>query len=358
MVVNKEGIKEELNHKKAIKFRSNKERATYFLNLFNKKDRVLILIWADPDALASALAVKRILQNRVEKVIISNVNEITRLNNQVMVKLLQIPLQKFSPELLKDFNKFILVDSQPSHREEFKNIHFHAVIDHHPVVNQFSADFTDIRPDYGSTSTILFEYLKSLKIKLRLNLATALVYGIKTDTDNFEKSANLHDVIAFHSLFKHVNKHLLNKIESSCLRRSELKYFKIALNNLKYQRNKVFVYVGKVTNSDVLVLIADFLNRVYETSWVFVGGEYKKKLVIIIRCDGYKKDAGKLAVRVFKNLGTAGGHREKARAEIPFSNLNIESEDFSTLTLIRLFKKYFKEPKSSSHRILKEAPII
>ncbi len=351
--------KEEINNnKKNFKFRSNKERVNYFLSLFTKKDRVPILIWADPDALASALAVKRILQNRVEKVIISNVNEITRLNNQVMVKLLQIPLQKFSPELLKSFNKVILVDSQPTHREEFKNIHFNVVIDHHPISNNFSAEFTDIRPDYGATSTILFEYLKTLKIKLRLNLATALVYGIKTDTDNFEKSANLHDVIAFHSLFKHVNKHLLNKIESSSLRRSELKYFKIALNNLKYLRNKVFVYVGKVTSSDVLVLIADFLNRVYETSWVFVAGEYKKKLIVIIRCDGYRKDAGKLAVKVFKNLGTAGGHREKARAEIPFSNLNIEPEEFTTSSLIRLFKKYFKEPKSLTQKHFKEAPII
>lgn len=350
--------KGESNNKKVGKFRSNKERVTYFLSLFNKKDRVLILIWADPDALASALAVKRILQNRVERVVISNVNEISRLNNQVMVKLLQIPLQKFSPELLKNFNKVILVDSQPSHREEFKNIHFNAIIDHHPTLNNFSAEFTDIRPDYGATSTILFEYLKTLKIKIRLNLATALVYGIKTDTDNFEKSANLHDVIAFHSLFKYVNKHLLKKIEASSLRRSELKYFKMALNNLKFKRNKAFVYIGKVTSADILVLIADFLNRIYETSWVFVAGEYKKKLIVIIRCDGYRKDAGKLAVKVFKNLGLAGGHKEKARAEIPFTNLNIEPEDFTTSTLIKIFKKYFKEPKSFSHRYLKEAPII
>jgi nanoRNase/pAp phosphatase (c-di-AMP/oligoRNAs hydrolase) len=89
-------------------------------------------------------------------------------------------------------------------------------------------------------------------------------------------------------------------------------------------------------------LIADFLNKVYETSWVFVGGYYKKNLIIIIRCDGYRKDAGKLATKLFKDIGLAGGHREKARAEIPFKNLETPPEEFSTLKLIRLFDKYFK----------------
>jgi nanoRNase/pAp phosphatase (c-di-AMP/oligoRNAs hydrolase) len=330
------------NNYKKLKFRSNKERINYFLKLFNKEDKVLVLIWADPDALACALALKRILQNKVEKVDISNVNEIVRLNNQLMVDVLKIPLVKFSQELLEIYNKFILVDSQPTHREEFKNIKFTAVIDHHPFTEGWEAEYVDIRPNYGAVSTILFEYLKTLKIKPSVYLATALIYGIKIDTDNFVRSANPHDVIAFQKLYKHMNKYLLNKIEGHHIRRSELKYFKMALDQLKFQKGKIFVYIGKILNTDILVVIADFLSKIYDTSWVFVGGEFKKNLIIIIRCDGYRKDAGKLAKKLFKGIGLAGGHREKARAEIPFSNLNLESEKFDTKDLIKLFEKYFK----------------
>lgn len=329
------------NYKKQ-KFRSNKERVSYFLKLFNKEDKVLILIWADPDALACALALKKILQSRVEKIGISNVNEIARLNNKVMVDILKISLVKFSKELLDSYNKFILVDSQPTHREEFKNIKFTAVIDHHPPTDGWEAEYVDIRPNYGAASTILFEYLKTLKIKPSVYLATALIYGIKVDTDNFGRSANPHDVTAFQKLYKYMNRYLLNKIEGYHIRRSELKYFKIALDQLKFQKNRIFVYIGKVLNTDILVIIADFLNKIYDTSWVFVGGEYKKNLVIIIRCDGYRKDAGKLAMRLFKDVGLAGGHREKARAEIPFSNLNVDEEKFDTASFIKLFEKYFK----------------
>ncbi len=324
------------------KFRSNRERVQHFLKLFEKKDRVLVLFWADPDALASAYAIKKILQNRVSKITLSHVNEIRRLNNIVMVEILKIPITSFNPNLLVDYTKFILVDSQPSHRDDFKDISFTAVIDHHPQTSGWKASYVDIRPNYGSTSTILYEYLKALKLKPNVYLATALIYGIKTDTDNFRKSAQLQDVLAFQALFKRMNKHLLNKIESSDLRRSELKYFKIALSNLKYRGNRAFTYLGRVSNPDVLVLVADFLNKVYETAWVFVGGEYKKNLILIVRCDGYRKDAGKLVGNLFKNMGKAGGHREKARAEIPFEKIQIDPEEFNTTSLIKLFKKYLK----------------
>ncbi len=340
------------------RFKSNKERLQNFLKLFDKNDQVLILIWADPDALASAFALKRILQGRVSKVTISAINEIKRLNNLVMVEILKIPLTPFQRESLRDYQKFILVDSQPTHNEIFKEIPFTAVIDHHPITEGWSAEYTDLRPKYGATSTILYEYLKTLRLKPNVYLSTALIYGIKTDTDNFKKSAQLQDVLAFQRLFKRMNKHLLNKIEASDLRRSELRYFKIALNNLKYQGNRAFSYLGKVSSPDILVLIADFLNKVYETGWVFVAGEYKKNLVIIVRCDGYRKDAGKLVSRLFKNLGLAGGHREKARAEIPFAKLSSDPEEFTTASLLKLFKRYFSPKEEKRERPGLEAPPI
>ncbi|MFN3505489.1 MAG: DHH family phosphoesterase [Caldimicrobium sp.] len=342
---------------KEKKFKSNKERINAFLKHFQKQDDILILLWADPDALASAYALKKILQNKVNTITISAVNEIRRLNNLVMIEVLKIPLTRYSEDLLKRHNKIILVDSQPPHRDEFSSINFTAVIDHHPITSGWEAAYVDIRPNYGATSSIMYEYLKTLKIKPNVYLSTALVYGIKTDTDNFKKSAQKQDVIAFQKLYNRMNKHLLNKIESSDLRRSELRYFKIALNNLKYRGNRAFCYLGKVSHPDILVLIADFLNKVYETSWVFVGGEYKKTLILIVRCDGYRKDAGKLVSRLFKNLGKAGGHKEKARAEISFEKLNIEPDEFTTVNLIRLFKKHFiKSDKRGSS--LGEAPLL
>ncbi|NPA48382.1 MAG: phosphoethanolamine methyltransferase [Thermodesulfobacteria bacterium] len=328
---------------KITRFKSNKERVKTLLSQFKKDDRVLILIWADPDSMASALAMKRLIRSRVSEVTIAHVNEIRRLNNLAMVQLLKIPLVKWRQVKASDYTKKVLIDSQPPHNAEFQKLQFDVVIDHHPLTTGWDAPFIDIRPEYGAASSMMTEYLRTQKIKPSVVLATALIYGIKTDTSNFEKECTIQDVLCFQYLFKRMNRHLLHKIEASDIRRSELKYFRKALEEVKIRKQRLFSHVGKVPNPDILVVIADFFNHVHEIGWVFISGEYRDRLVVIIRCDGYRKDAGKLAQRVFGSLGFAGGHREKARAEVPLEKLNNNGSNFTTRSLIRILEKHFRK---------------
>ncbi len=328
---------------RATKRMSNRERLKAFLQLFRRCDRVLIVIIADPDSMASALAVKRLLARRVEHIAIAHPNKIKRVNNIAMRDLLKIPLQHLRNTKRDEFTKFLLLDSQPGHNPDLAGIKYNAVIDHHPVTSGWEADFVDIRPEYGATSSMLTEYLKAAKIKPAVALATALFYGIKVDTQNFTKKASPSDVLCFQYLFKRINQQLLNKIETSDIRRSELKYFKAALDNMKFSKKRIYSHIGKVTSPDILVVVADFFTHVSDIGWVIVSGFYSEKLIVIFRCDGYKKDAGKLAARVFGKLGTAGGHRQSARAEVPVKNLNGGTiKKFTTKTLQRLMVKHLQ----------------
>ncbi len=78
-----------------------------------------------------------------------------------------------------------MLDSQPYHHKLFMEHPYDIIIDHHPVTEPVKADFLDIREDYGANSSIMTEYLKAAKIKPSARVATALFYGIKTDTHNF-----------------------------------------------------------------------------------------------------------------------------------------------------------------------------
>ncbi len=326
---------------KATKRMSNRERLRAFLQLFRRSDRVLVIIVADPDSMASAQAVKRLLARRVDQVTIAHPNKIKRVNNLAMKELLKIPLQHLRNTKRDEYTKFILLDSQPSHNPDLANIRYDAVIDHHPITQGWDADFVDIRPEYGATASMLTEYLKAANIKPAVALATALFYGIKVDTQNFTKKASHADVLCFQYLFKRINQQLLNKIEASDIRRSELRYFKSALDNMKFSKKRIYSHIGKVSNPDILVVVADFFTHVSDIGWVIVSGIYGDKLIIIFRCDGYKKDAGKLATKVFGKLGTAGGHRQSARAEVPLKNLNESTvKRFNTKTLQRLFLRH------------------
>ena len=311
--------------------RSRQERLRELLKVFTSKDRVLITICADPDSLASAMALKRLLWRRVKGVTITHFNEIIRFDNLTMIRLLKIPLEKLQGLRVSRFSKIVLVDGQPNHSESFAALKYDVIIDHHPLSQKLQASFIDIRPQYGATATIMTEYLRAAKIRPSKSLATAIIFAIRVDTGNFESGVTGEEVKAFRYLFPLADLNLLRKIEMADMRTEDLKYFRLALENKKIIKGKVFSHLGQIDSPDNLVLVADFFMRLHEIAWVVVSGVYRKTLVVVIRNDGFRKDAGALANRVFGRLGSAGGRRSRARAEIPLSDLQKQSgKDYPT----------------------------
>lgn len=294
------------------------EKLRRFYSRFSGGDRVLIVINADPDSIASALAVRRLLWRKAGSVTISHINVIKRPDNIAMAGLLNANLVHVEDIDFGAFDRFVILDSQPAHCDDFSKFVPDAVIDHHPDTG-VKAPFVDIRPEYGANASIMTEYIRAAKIKPSAKLATGLFYAIKTDTRNFERQTIIEDLRAFQFVFKYTNVHLARKIEQADLRLDFLKYFKEALNRMRMRRNKAFAHLGHVKNPDICVIIADFLMRIQSVQWSVVSGVAHGKIVIIFRNDGLRKDAGKVAKSGFGNIGSAGGHKSMARAEIPVS---------------------------------------
>ncbi|MFH1138095.1 MAG: DHH family phosphoesterase [Pseudomonadota bacterium] len=296
------------------------ERLNRFYDVFHGEDRVLIVINADPDAIACAMAMKRLLWRRVSAVTMARTNVIKRPDNLALINFLKLHILHLNDVKKNEFSRFAMVDSQPSHFPDLADLAFNAVIDHHPL-GKCKAAFMDIRPDYGSCSTMLTEYLRAAKIKPSRNLATALFYGIKTDTSNFVRQGQLEDMRAFRFLFPLINQNMVSKIENSEITRNALKYFRLALDRLKIRNGAALAYVGRVDNPDTLVLIADFLMRVHAVNRGVTAGIFKDQLVAIFRVAGSPKNAGRLAMETLGAFGSAGGHKAMARAEVPLVNL-------------------------------------
>ncbi len=301
--------------------KSTREQLNELRDLFAPEDRLLIIINPDPDSIASSLALKTLLLKSIKYATTAYVGEISRRENIALVKLLSIPLEKIAEVDFAEFNRKAVLDGQPPHFDLLQGHHFDVVIDHHPIAKGYNSSFKDIRPTYGSTSTIMTEYLMAARIKPSTRLSTALLYGIKTDTNNFERDTRAEDVWAFRYLFPRANKNVLRKIELSEFSPEILNYFKVAFERMKMLKDKIFVHMGEMENPDICVQLADFLLRVNNISWTVVSSVVNDALVIILRSDGYRKDAGKMASKLFGDLGSAGGHKSAARAEIPLRNL-------------------------------------
>jgi nanoRNase/pAp phosphatase (c-di-AMP/oligoRNAs hydrolase) len=303
------------------------DRLPDFFKQFSSSDQVLVVISADPDAIACALAVSRLLAGRTAGITISNINQIDRPDNLAMVRLLKVPLVPFDNIQIERFAKLVMVDSQPNHNERLATLRPQVIIDHHPD-SGYRAPFTDIRPSYGATATILTEYLRAARLVPSQNLATALYHAIKTDTDDFKRQTLTEDLQAFQYLFRRSNIQLARRIAQADLRLDYLKYFKTALQFMRLRKGRVFVHLGVVANPDVCVVIADFFMRIHTVSWSIISGICDRKLVIIFRNDGARKNAGRVAQEGFGAFGSAGGHRTAARAEINLPDSKEPGIDF------------------------------
>lgn len=289
------------------------------LDMFSREQRWLIPIVADPDAMASALALRRIMSHRVQDVVIANLNIITRPDNLAMVRYTHVKMIHFSPDMLRNFDCFAMVDGQPQHNPAFKDIPFSIIIDHHPLpALPYRAAYSDIKPQYGATSTMMTEYLYNLNIRPGKLLATALQFGIKTDTNNFERHFYDVDFRAYNYLNRFANPALLSRIARSEFHAHWLDFFaKACTNRYGMGTSGQYVFLGDVDNPDILVNVADFFMRVYEIRWAAVAGVYKNTVVVIFRGDGISRDVGAYASQVFSEIGSAGGHKAMARAEFP-----------------------------------------
>ncbi|WP_246287769.1 DHH family phosphoesterase [Desulfolutivibrio sulfoxidireducens] len=298
--------------------------AAKMCKLFRREDRWLILVNADPDAMGSAMALKRIMSRRVEATDIARVNEVTRPDNLAMIRFLRIPLARLTPEMLQAYDRFALVDSQPHHHPDFAAVPFSIVIDHHPLAPEHpvTAAYVDIRPGLGATCTILAEYLRALRIRPGKLLATALIYGIKTDTQNFSRPFQHGDILAFSGLNKYAGQDLLRRIVHSEFHKSWLKYFTRAFRKMRFVGTRgLFVFMDRLESPDVLVILADFFTRVHGLSWDMICGVSEGKAVAVFRGDGLFRDMGKVAAEHFGDVGSAGGHKTMARAEIDMGKL-------------------------------------
>jgi nanoRNase/pAp phosphatase (c-di-AMP/oligoRNAs hydrolase) len=318
---------------------STAEKCKKLQEAANPNDTLAILIMADPDSIASAFALKRLFWRKVKRVHIVRINKIERADNLAFINLLNLGQQHVRNFKSSEVTKWAMVDSQPSHHEEFKKFRFEIIIDHHPVSTKTEAAFIDIQESYGANSTILTEYLKASKIKPSPRLATALFYGIKTDTNSFVRSTVSNDIKAFRYLYEYANLNIIKKIESSEMTKKTLPSFKLAIERMSLVKQTAVIHMGEVSDAATLVIMADFFMKLAEATGSIVSGILDGKLIIIFRNAGFRRDAGKLAQNMFGHMGSAGGHKNMARAEIPMARIqshNKKETDLEQYVLYRL----------------------
>jgi nanoRNase/pAp phosphatase (c-di-AMP/oligoRNAs hydrolase) len=287
---------------------------------FEAAESVLILLQddPDPDAIASGLALRQVLGRNKQTAPLGSYGRVTRPENIAMVKLLEIEIEKITKGSIKSFQRIAVVDLQPPHLSTPPK-EIDLVIDHHPEQFNYKSHIKDIRPSYGATSTILLEYLMCTNSTIGTRLATAMLYGIKSDTFSLSREVNEWDVQAFSYLYPLANQNLMRRIERPELPPAALDALSTGLKNRRVIDKVAFVNLGRVERDDLIPQMADFSLSFEGIEWAFVSGVYGPNYIISVRNVGYVRSAGRVLKEGFGDLGSAGGHGSMAKAIIPLA---------------------------------------
>ena len=295
-----------------------RQRVQQYQRYLDDADRVLILTHndPDPDAMASGLALRTILKRTRQTAVIGVLQPPTRPENLRMVKLLDLKIETLTADEIKAFDRIALVDVQPHY---FPGLlpHVDLVIDHHPEQTGYNAIFKDIRPEYGSTSTILTEHLRAIDMDISERTATAMLYAIKSDTLFFNRHANRADLEAFSYLYPLGDATMIRKMEGAEITAERLDYLIKAWQQGRMMEHVFCAFLGEPPREDFIPYVADFYLQLENVQWTVISGVVNDTFVVSVRNLGYSRNAGDFVRRWFNDIGSAGGHRTMAKAVVP-----------------------------------------
>jgi len=236
----------------------------------------------DPDGIASALAQAHIAQRLgVEKTTIGYCHELSHRENRALVKLLNVELRK--TKNLADIEKVDFLALVDAHDVDpdlggTEGIEVLTIVDHHRAHVPPRAKFVDMRHDVGATATIFVEYLSEL-FPLSADqdddrrIATALMHGLSTDTDDFS-AARASDFRAAAHLADVCDRDLLQDLSRRLIAPSAMDIIARSLSSLFVRRSFAMAGVGFVAEAerDTIAQAADFLIRREDIDTVVVYG--------------------------------------------------------------------------------------
>lgn len=293
----------------------SRTRLRRLLKAFEGAQKVLVLThdYPDPDSVASALALQRLLERRIKgcQVQIGYGGIVGRAENRALVKAVKADLQPL-PELdFASFQATALVDTQP----RTGNNSFPAgkwptvVLDHHPLRTETRrAKFHDVRTRFGATATMLCEYLRAARLRLDPELATALFYGIRTETQALTREASRADREAYMGLLPQVVFRKLYDIEYAGVPRDYFGQMGAALAGTTLYGDVVFTSLAEVPSPDFCAEFCDLILRLESTRWALCVGYKEDMIYLSLRTRERRGHAGRTIAKVVGREGKAGGH--------------------------------------------------
>ncbi|MBX7106475.1 MAG: DHH family phosphoesterase [Gemmataceae bacterium] len=289
-----------------------------FLDELKDATRVTFVshVHPDPDALGSMMGLAHLVETCLCKPTrITRDGPIGRAENRALVDTLHVELDSVEMLIWDPGEAVVMVDSQPkTGRHSFpRAIPITAVLDHHETPGDLTGvPFVDIRRNVGATCSIVAKYLMEQDIVPPKAVATALLYGIETETNGYPREASALDDEATIFLYPAADKNKLAKIRNARLPISHFETLLLALQSTFIYDRLIVSWASELPQPDLAAEVCDFLIRFEEVDWAVCAGVHGDNLILSARSALSDANAGELLRSVVGRMGRAGGHDRRA----------------------------------------------
>ena len=319
--------------------------------------RVLIQThdFPDPDAIASAFGLQSLIETYNIEATICYKGKIDRHNTRKMMELFNIKAVNIDRIVsMPEDTQLILIDAQKNSGNVFDLSCDKVIsIDHHQVVQGYPYVFADVRTNVGACASIIASYFFENNIPITVEVATALLYGIKIDTAQLTRGVSQLDLDVFSKMFFMVDEKYMDALESGTVELEDLQAYGSAISSITVEDYVSFANTGKDCPEALIAEIADFMVAVKDVYLAVVYSVRTEGIKISVRSDKQSGcNAGKIVIDALEGIGTGGGHARMAGGYISLRN-RIESLE----TLLEIVRENFKRVVAEHLDKLKEVAV-
>ena len=299
----------------------------------------------DPDAISSAFGLQYLLKiNGIESVICYK-GKIDRYNTMKMMELFNISavnVDKMGEELFG--KEIILIDAQKKSGNTYDLDGEEIIsIDHHPIFAHVEYLYSDIRSDVGACASIIASYFFENDIEMPVNVATALLYGIKIDTAQMTRGVSKLDLDMFYKLFFLAEKEKISFLEANSVQIEDLEAYGRAIESICVDNCVSFANTGENCPEALIAEIADFMVELKDVFFCVVYSIRREGIKISVRSERHCGcHAGECIIEALEGLGTGGGHITMAGGYVSLKDREESSEEMVEIIKERIKKIVLK----------------
>lgn len=298
------------------------EQLLDYLATQRKEIGVLTIVthdYPDADALASSFGLYYLAEQKFDiraRILYGGV--IGRTENKAMATILRIPARRCRLGDLLKAKDIAVVDTQPGFGNNPLPLgrRVRIVIDQHLGQETPNADLVLIHPNCGATSVIVAKALLLSGLKIRTRLATALAYGILSDTLDLYRANDREVVEVYLEMLRLSDMRALAKIQNPPRSRSYFVTLDKCIRNAEKCRGLIVSHLGEVKSPELVAQMAEFLLTYEHIVWSFCTGRYKGRLHLSLRTTRTDVQAGEILRDVVGDRRLAGGHQAIAGGSV------------------------------------------